>query len=163
MPTLPPTEATDEGWRAFAEERCEELKPHVAEFILERFTYKPMYVQQRVWRTFATVSALSLQFDIYIRMFVKPNDYWPRECLVLARIGFTKERVGHGRALVQRLVELAPQFGYRYLAIEAANANASPALAALSPWRISLTCFIDYLFPGSHCLESTMLAWLRVG
>ena len=27
--------------------------------------------------------------------------------------------------LVQRLVELAPQFGYRYLAIESANANAS--------------------------------------
>lgn len=125
MPTLPPTDASDEEWRAFAEERCEELKPHVAEFILERFTYKPRYVQQRVWRTFATVSALSLQFDIYIRIFVKPNNYWPRECLVLARIGFTKERVGHGRALVQRLVELAPQFGYRYLAIESANANAS--------------------------------------
>lgn len=71
------------------------------------------------------MSALSLQFDIYIRMFVKPSDYWPRECLVLARIGFMKERVGHGRALVQRLVELAPQFGYRYLAIESANANAS--------------------------------------
>ncbi|WP_156485966.1 GNAT family N-acetyltransferase [Pseudomonas sp. ABFPK] len=71
------------------------------------------------------MSALSLQFDIYIRMFVKPNDYWPRECLVLARIGFTKERVGHARALVQRLMELAPQFGYRYLAIESANANAS--------------------------------------
>ncbi|MBH3360222.1 GNAT family N-acetyltransferase [Pseudomonas guariconensis] len=125
MPTLPPIEASDEEWRAFAEERCEELKPHMAEFILERFTYKPRYVQQRVWRTFATVSALSLQFDIYIRMFVKPNDYWPRECLVLARIGFMKERAGHGRALVQRLVELAPLFGYRYLAIESANANAS--------------------------------------
>lgn len=41
MPTLPPTDASDEEWRAFAEERCEELKPHVAEFILERFTYKP--------------------------------------------------------------------------------------------------------------------------
>ena len=63
MPTLPPTDASDEEWRAFAEERCEELKPHVAEFILERFTYKPRYVQQRVWRTFATVSALSLQFE----------------------------------------------------------------------------------------------------
>lgn len=68
---------------------------------------------------------LSTQFDISIRMFVKSNNYCPRECLVLARIGFTKERAGHGRALVQRLVELAPQFGYRYLAIESANANAS--------------------------------------
>jgi hypothetical protein len=45
----------------------------MAEFILERFTYKPRYVQQRIWRTFGTVSALSAQFDIYISMFVKPN------------------------------------------------------------------------------------------
>lgn len=90
--------------------------------ILSRFV---PYQSPAIWRTFATVSALSLQFDIYFRMFVKPNDYWPRECLVLARIGFTKERAGHGRALVQRLVELAPQFGYSYLAIESANANAS--------------------------------------
>lgn len=97
----------------------------MAEFILERFTYKPRYVQQRVWRTFGTVSALSTQFDIYIRMFVQPKSDWPRECLVLARIGFKKERAGHGRALVQRLVELAPKFGYRYLAIESANPNAS--------------------------------------
>lgn len=58
-------------------------------------------------------------------MFVKPNDYRPRECLVLARIGFTKERPGYGRVLVQRLVELAPKFGYRYLTIESANANVS--------------------------------------
>lgn len=123
MPAPPSLEASDEEWRAFAEERCEELKPHAAEFILKRF--KPRYVQQRVWRTVATVSALSTQFDIYIRLFVKPNDYWPRECPVLARIGFTKEGAGHGRVLVQRLVELALQFGYRYLAIESANANAS--------------------------------------
>ena len=98
MPKRPPLEASDEKWRAFAEEQCEELKPHMAEFILERFTYKPRYVQQRVWRTFGTVSALSAQFDI--SMFVKPKSDWPRECIVLARIGFKKERAGHGRALM---------------------------------------------------------------
>lgn len=125
MPILPPLEASDEEWRAFAEEQCEELKPHMAEFILERFTYNPRYVQQRVWRTFGTVSALSTQFDIYIRMFVQPKSDWPRECLVLARIGFKKERAGHGRALVKRLIEPAPRFGYRYLAIESANPSAS--------------------------------------
>lgn len=43
----------------------------------------------------------------------------------MARIGFTKERAGHGRGLVQRMVELASHFDYRYLAIKSANANAS--------------------------------------
>lgn len=59
-------------------------------------------------RTFATVSALSTQFAIYTHMFWKPNDYCLRECLVLARIGFTEESAEHGRLLVQRLMELAP-------------------------------------------------------
>ena len=44
---------------------------------------------------------------------------------MIARIGFTQQRAGHGRALVERLVELAPLFGYRHLAIECANENAS--------------------------------------
>lgn len=125
MPILPAVDASDGEWHGFAEARCDELIPHIAEFILERFTYQPRYVQQLVWRTFGTVSALSKQFDIYIRMFTKPDGFWPRECLVLARIGFKQQRAGHGRALVEMLLELAPTLGYRYLAIESANAKAS--------------------------------------
>lgn len=120
-----PVDASDEEWREFAATSCEKLIPELKTFLLERFSYKPRYVQRRVWRTFGTVSALSKQFDIYIRMFIKPDSFWPRECLVLARIGFEQQRAGHGRALVARMVELAPVFGYRYLAIESANNNAA--------------------------------------
>lgn len=125
MPTLPAVDAIDEEWKAFAALRCEELIPHIRQFILERFSYQPRYVKQRVWRTFGTVSALSKQFDLYFRLFAKPDAICPRECLVIARIGFMQQRAGHGRALVERLVELAPLFGYRHLAIECANENAS--------------------------------------
>lgn len=38
---------------------------------------------------------------------------------------FEHQRVGHGRALVERLIELAPALGYRHLLIECANAKAS--------------------------------------
>lgn len=125
MPTLPAVDACDDEWHAFSAQRCDELIPYLAEFILDRFNYKARYVQQRLWRSFGTVSAFTRQYDLYFRMFLKPQEFWPRECLVLARIGFKQQRVGHGRALVELLVDLAPKFGYRYLAVECANANAS--------------------------------------
>ncbi len=56
MPTLPAVDAIDEEWKAFAALRCEELIPYIRQFILERFSYQPRYVKQRVWRTFGTVS-----------------------------------------------------------------------------------------------------------
>ncbi|MDH4847959.1 GNAT family N-acetyltransferase [Pseudomonas sp. BN605] len=125
MPQLPPAEASDDEWYDFAERRCEDLLPHIADLILDRFTYKPRYVQQQLWTSGDTVSARTKQYDIYLRLFTPPESFWPRECLVLARLGFKQQRAGHGRALVERLLKLAPEFGYRYLAIECANARSS--------------------------------------
>lgn len=123
--SVPPLDASNEEWSSFAEQRCEELMPYLAGFILDRFIYKPQYVQRNLWRSFATVSAFTKKYGIYIRMFGRPDSFWPRECLVLARIGFKQQRAEHGRALVKLLVELAPKLGYRYIAIECANLNSS--------------------------------------
>lgn len=125
MLALPTANASDDEWFEFAQSRAEDLLPHLRDFILERFTYKPRYVQQKVWRSFATVSARSRQFDLYFRLFGRPDDYCPRDTLVIARIMFEQQRAGHGRALVERLVELAPTFGYQHLLIECANAKES--------------------------------------
>ncbi|MGF6329340.1 GNAT superfamily N-acetyltransferase [Pseudomonas sp. BS3782 TE3695] len=117
--------ASDDEWYEYAQQRCEDLKPHLENFILERFSYKPRYVQQRLYGSGITISALTKQYDLYLRLFIRPREFWPRECLVLARLMFKQQRAGHGRALVDRLLNIAPEFGYRYLAIECANANAS--------------------------------------
>lgn len=122
---LPSADASDEVWKQFANQRCTALLPHLNEYILDRFSYKPRYVKQQLHSSFGTISALTRQYDIYIRMFGRPDDLWPRERLVLARIGFKEQKAGHGRSLVSRLVELAPAFGYRYIGIECANANSS--------------------------------------
>ncbi len=132
MLMLPAADASDDEWFEFAQARSEDLLPHLREFILERFTYKPRYVQQKVWRSFATVSARSKRFDLYFRLFGRPDAYCPRETLVIARIMFEQQRVGHGRALVECLVELAPTFGYQHLLIECANAKASAFAERLS-------------------------------
>ncbi|MEH6415541.1 GNAT family N-acetyltransferase [Pseudomonas sp. CGJS7] len=125
MLRLPAADASDHEWHEFAEARSEDLMSHLREFILERFIYKPRYIHQRVWRSSATVSALSRQFDLYFRLFGRPDENCPRETLEIARIMFKQQRVGHGRALVERLVELAPTVGYQHLLIECANAKAS--------------------------------------
>lgn len=125
MPSLSGVDASDDEWYEYAEQCGDELIPHLENFILGRFSYKPRYVKQRLSRSGKTISAFTRQYDLYLRLFIRPEDFWPRECLVLARIMFSHQRAGHGSALVKRLLELAPEFGYRYLAIESANANAS--------------------------------------
>jgi hypothetical protein len=93
-------------------------------------------------------------------MFKKTRDFWLLKCLTLARIGFSEQRSGHGKALLERLVTLAPIFGYQYIAIERANMNS----AAFSK-RMGLTSYQDryhwigfisdikYALQGQHCSE----------
>jgi hypothetical protein len=107
MPTLPAVDAIDEEWKAFSALRYEELIPHIRRFFLDRFSYRPRYVQQRVWKTLGTVSALSKQFDLYLRLFAKPEAVCPRDCLVIVRIGFMQRRAGNSRALVELALQLA--------------------------------------------------------
>lgn len=124
MLILPAADASDK-WFEFTQARAEDFLPHLRGFILERFTYKPRYVQQKVWRSFATASARSKQLDLYFQLFAKPDAHCPRESLVIARLMFEQQRVGHGRALVERLLELAPTLGYQHLLIECTNANST--------------------------------------
>lgn len=122
---LPTRTATDKEWKAFAIQQCSALLPHLQAFILDRFDYKLRYVKSRLHTVLGTATASTKRCDIYLRMFGKPCDFWPRERLVLARIIFQEERAGHGRALLLRLVQLAPLLGYRYVGIESANPNSS--------------------------------------
>ncbi|WPJ98278.1 hypothetical protein R6U79_13570 [Pseudomonas putida] len=125
MSYLPTADFSDDQWQAFAEQRCEELLPHLAEFFVDRFAYKPRFVHQHLWRSLTTVSARTTKYDIYVRMFNQPHAFWSRECLVMARIGFKEKRVGHGQALVELFLALAPKLGYRFIAIESANWQSS--------------------------------------
>jgi len=123
--TTPPHDASDDDWNLYSYQSGEMLIPHLAGFLTERFSYKPRYVKQKIWRTGHTVSAYTRKYDLYLRLFLRPDDFWPRECLILARLMFKEQRVGHGRGLLEMLVKLAPEFGYKFLAIECANKNAS--------------------------------------
>lgn len=122
---MPLLSASDDEWRAYSYQQSPALLAHLLDFILDRFSYKPRYISARLHSQFGTVTAFTKQYDLYLRLFGRPDEFWPRERLVLARITFLETRAGHGRALVRRLVELAPLLGYRYIGIESTNHNSS--------------------------------------
>ncbi|UCP11532.1 hypothetical protein K5R88_07830 [Pseudomonas sp. MM213] len=121
----PSIDANDEDWNLYSYQSGEVLIPHLAEFLTERFSYNPRYVKQKIWRTGPTVSTYTSKYDLYFRLFLRPDDFCPRECLILARLMFKEQRAGHGRELLEMLVKLTPEFGYKFLAIECANKNAA--------------------------------------
>ena len=125
MITIPAHDASDDEWYEYGQKSCELLKPHLADFLTDRFSYKPRYVKQMLWRSGSTISAFTRKYDLYFRAFGRPQDFWPRECIILARLMFKEQRVGHGRDLVETFVKLAPEFGSQFLAIECANKNAA--------------------------------------
>lgn len=125
MLAIPVNGANDDEWYEYAQQSCRLLKPHLADFLMDRFSYKPRYVNRMLWRSGATISAFTMKYDLYFRAFGHPEGFWPRECIVLARLMFKQQRVGHGRDLIERLLKLAPEFGYKFLAIECANKNAA--------------------------------------
>jgi hypothetical protein len=49
--TTPPIDASDDDWNLYSYQSGEMLMPHLADFLTERFSYKPRYVKQKIWRT----------------------------------------------------------------------------------------------------------------
>ena len=122
---MPLLSASDDEWRAFSHQQSSALLVHLHDFIVERFCYKPRYIRTRLHSQFGTVTAFTKRYDLYVRLFGRPDGFWPRERLVVARIAFLEQRAGHGRALIRLLVERAPLLGYRYIGIESTNDNSS--------------------------------------
>ncbi|WP_338487328.1 hypothetical protein VRB78_14815 [Pseudomonas trivialis] len=145
MLKIPAQGASDDEWFEYAEQSCEALKPHLTEFLADRFAYRPRYINQHLNRSFATVSAKTHKYDLYFRAFPRPHEFWPRESITIARIMFKELRAGHGRGLIEMLVKLAPKFGYKYLTIESANDN-----CAAFAQRMGFTSYED----GRHWVGS---------
>ncbi|NUU34752.1 hypothetical protein [Pseudomonas sp. C2B4] len=122
----PPLNASDDTWHEYADDCCLYFNSKLSHFLIEGFGYKPRWVNQRLGVGLtSTIKAYTMKYDLYLRMFPRPEAGWPRETLVIARIGFKDERKGHGRRLLTLMTELAPELGYKHIAIECANENSS--------------------------------------
>ncbi|PNA85050.1 MULTISPECIES: GNAT family N-acetyltransferase [unclassified Pseudomonas] len=124
----PELNSHEDVWGDYADAACLHLKQKLSLFLQEQFDLTKSKVNRYLHIGLgSTVKADNpmYQYDLYFRLFPNLEVGWPRETLVIARICFEEQRQGHGRDLLNWLVQLAPEIGYKYIAIEAANEKSS--------------------------------------
>lgn len=106
-----------------AKERISTFASLLKTHLKEHFDYKRLRVSEWLGRT---VVAKTAKYDLYFRVTPTSVDGgWDNSTLVVARIGFREQRRGHGRALLQFLVDVSDKLPYTHIGIEQANPDAT--------------------------------------
>ena len=115
---------------------------------MDRFKYR----KSLVWVTVDNVIATrrNSRVDLYLRIR-KVESKFPPDCLIIARLGFSKERAGHGTHFLQFLTEVARKYGFNHIGIECANAKSSVFAKKLGfysidgeNYTIAVSSLVDY-------------------
>ena len=96
----------------------EELRADIDRYLMERLKYRKSLVRLTVDNVIP--SRRNSRIDLYLRIR-KVKSLFPPDCLIIARLGFSKERIGHGTHFLRFLTGLALKYGFRYIGIECAN------------------------------------------
>lgn len=59
-------------------------------------------------------------YNLYLRIR-KVESIFPSNCLIIARISFSKERIGHGTHFICFLAGVAVKYGFQHIGIESTN------------------------------------------
>lgn len=100
----------------------EGMQTAIDTYLMERFKYRLSLVYLTPDNIIATRK--NSRIDLYLRIR-KVESIFPSNCLIIARIGFSKERIGHGIHFVHFLTELAIKHDFEYIGIEAINEKSS--------------------------------------
>jgi hypothetical protein len=104
------------------DEREQLFMPFAAEiddFYRDKFGYKTSCASPR----FPTVDVKRSAVQLYLRF--RPGGFWPDDSVVIASIGFQKQRCGHGTELLKKLVEMSDRYELRSIGIEQTGASES--------------------------------------
>lgn len=102
-----------------------ELKTDIDRYLMERFKYRKSLVRLTMDNIIAT--RRNSRADLYLRIR-RIESRFPPDCLIIARLGFNKERIGHGTHFIRFLTGIAQKYGFNHIGIECAN-DKSGALA----------------------------------
>lgn len=100
----------------------EELRADIDRYLMERFKYRKSLVYLTIDNVITT--RRNSRIDLYLRIR-KVESLFPPDCLIIARLGFSKERIGHGTHFLRFLTGIALKYGFRYIGIECANTKSS--------------------------------------
>lgn len=105
-----------------AEDRTHTFAALLTEYLKEAFSYKRPAVTLGI--SPCTVCARTAKYDLYFRVTPHSTLDWESNTLVVSRIGFSQQRKGYGKDLMQFLVSAATSLPYTHIGIEQANPNA---------------------------------------
>ena len=100
--------------------KYEELRADIDRYLMERFKYRKSLVHLTVDNVITT--RRNSRVDLYLRIR-KVENRFPPDCLIIARLSFSKERIGHGTHFIRFLTEVARKYGFNHIGIECANAK----------------------------------------
>ena len=98
----------------------EELRADIDRYLMERFKYRKSLIRLTVDNIIAT--RRNSRVDLYLRIR-RTESRFPPDCLIIARLGFSKERIGYGTHFIRFLTEVVRKYGFKYIGIECANAK----------------------------------------
>lgn len=96
----------------------EEIRKEIDIYLMKRFKYRLSLVS--LTPDNILITRRNSQIDLYLRIR-KVESLFPPDCLIIARISFQKERIGHGSHFVRFLAEIAVKYGFKYVGIESTN------------------------------------------
>lgn len=100
----------------------EEIREAIDSYLMKRFRYRRSLVYLTPDNIVTT--RRNSRIDLYLRIR-KVESLFPPDCLIIARISFQKERIGHGSHFVRFLAEIAVKYGFKYVGIESTNEKSS--------------------------------------
>jgi hypothetical protein len=95
----------------------EEIREAIDTYLMKRFKYRSLV---RLTPDNIVTTRRNSRIDLYLRIR-RIKCLFPPDCLIIARISFKKERIGHGSHFVRFLAETALKYGYRHIGIESTN------------------------------------------
>lgn len=96
----------------------EEIREEIDIYLMKRFKYRRSLVYLTPDNIVTT--RRNSRIDLYLRIR-KVESLFPPNCLIIARISFQKERIGHGSHFVRLLAEIALKYSFKHIGIESTN------------------------------------------
>ena len=96
----------------------EGLRADIDRYLMERFKYRKSLAFLTVDNIITT--RRNSRVDLYLRIR-RIESRFPLDCLIIARLSFSKERVGHGTHFLRFLTKVARKYDFKHIGIECAN------------------------------------------
>lgn len=96
----------------------EEIRSEIDSYLMNRFKYRRPLVHLTPDHIVST--RRNSRIDLYLRIR-RVASLFPPDCLIIARLGFSKERAGHGSHFLRFLAEIALKYGFKHVGLESTN------------------------------------------